>query len=141
MQPKHRRPVPGEKVGELTVLRPERDHGYAWSCRCSCGDIVYRWPVQLFATSHPACVKCRYKRPNISTRYIRPEVGEIIGDLTVVGFNTSRHQWECRCVCGATSFRHLYALYQCEHPTCNKCRQQKRNRRKVSRWYEINVWD
>lgn len=55
---------PGEKYGDLTVVRivSAEHRNTAWLCKCTCGTEVYQQPFELRKRKRPACRKCSMRR-------------------------------------------------------------------------------
>lgn len=92
--------ITGMVFGRLTVLKEgERSNNRRmWDCVCSCGNTLSTRGDHLRAGTVNSCGCMRGESLRIP-----PPVGEVYGELTVLGFGThknNRLMWEVECSCG-----------------------------------------
>ena len=115
----------GERFGMLTVIdqAPSTDKGHRrWVCRCDCGTEKVVTGSNL---KRGATVSCGCKHKNDLT-------GQRIGKLTVIGRSDqygSRGKrqtqlWECRCDCGAYTYKATDTLTNPDVSMCQNCAAQ-----------------
>ena len=125
-----KRDLTGQRFGKLTVLRradaPQNGKpvGDRWLCRCDCGGEVTVLGANL-VRGHTKSCGC-LKENDLT--------GQHIGALTVLGRSDKYAKrgkrrvrlWECRCDCGATTYKATDTLTAGVENSCAEC-AQKRN--------------
>ena len=114
--------ITGQRFERLTALEPVWDaesKRMFWKCRCDCGNIttVYYWNLVKGHTRSCGCLK----RHDLT--------GQHIGKLTVLRRSDrtdSRGKrrvvlWECRCDCGAITYKATDILTNDAQNSCAKC--------------------
>lgn len=103
----------GETFGFLTVLR------YAekgkWECLCTCGRKAYVAANRLKKLEQQSC-GC--KRKGMLGTNPPFKGGEVFGYLTVEKYNRLNYAWECKCVCGRTTFATAAQLQKGQKKSC-----------------------
>lgn len=125
-----KRDLTGQRFGKLTVLRRVRapqdgkPAGDRWLCRCDCGGEATVLGANL-VRGHTKSCGC-LKENDLT--------GQHIGALTVLGRSDKYAKrgkrrvrlWECRCDCGATTYKATDTLTAGGENSCAEC-AQKRN--------------
>ena len=125
-----KRDLTGQRFGRLTVLRradaPQngKPAGDRWLCRCDCGGEAAVLGANL-VRGHTKSCGC-LKENDLT--------GQHIGALTVLGRSDKYAKrgkrrvrlWECRCDCGATTYKATDTLTAGVENSCAEC-AQKRN--------------
>lgn len=125
-----KRDLTGQRFGKLTVLRradaPQdgKSAGDRWLCRCDCGGEATVLGANL-VRGHTKSCGC-LKENDLT--------GQHIGALTVLGRSDKYAKrgkrrvrlWECRCDCGATTYKATDTLTAGVENSCAEC-AQKRN--------------
>ncbi len=103
----------------LTVMEEAAGGSRQLLCRCACGNTVTvdRSNLLRLHTKSCGCIKS----PDIS--------GQVFGKLTVLGRSGQRGirgsrtvpLWECRCECGAVTYRAKDSLTNSDHSMCAEC--------------------
>lgn len=113
----------GNVYGRLTVTaeaeRLPGKKGAHWICRCECGNTVTVSAYNL-KRGHTKSCGC-IKSPDLT--------GSVFGKLTVLGKSDKRRSrsngtvpmWECRCECGAITYRTADILNMRESSMCSAC--------------------
>lgn len=114
--------IAGQKFGRLTAIEPieeQKSGSGIWKCQCECGNIceVYYWNL---VTNHTRSCGC-LKRPDLT--------GKRFGLLTVLGPSDrtaprgkrSVRLWECRCDCGAITYKATDTLTNKSQSSCAAC--------------------
>lgn len=117
-----REDIIGKKYGMLTVEAPATplaQKNKRWLCRCECGNttVVYESNLKQLHTTSCGCKKSR------------DLTGRTFGKLTVVGRSDKRNsrgarttpQWECRCECGAITYKATDTLTNPDLSMCAVC--------------------
>lgn len=111
----------GRKFGRLTVEAPAESSagGRRWLCRCDCGKsiVVLENNLKRLHTKSCGCIKS----PDLT--------GQVFGKLTVIGRSDKRGKrgnrttplWECRCECGAITYKAKDTLTNPELSMCAEC--------------------
>lgn len=110
----------GKRFGKLTVIEQivsDKNGNRKWRCRCDCGGehIATTGNLQSGRTTNCGCKKS----PDLA--------GKVFGRLTVIGRSDKRGSrgarttpmWECRCSCGAITYKATDTL---KNPGENMCR-------------------
>ena len=125
-----KRDLTGQRFGKLTVLRRAdalqdgKPAGDRWLCRCDCGGTATVLGANL-VRGHTKSCGC-LKENDLT--------GQHIGALTVLGRSDKYAKrgkrrvrlWECRCDCGATTYKATDTLTADVENSCAEC-AQKRN--------------
>ena len=125
-----KRDLTGQRFGKLTVLRRAdalqdgKPAGDRWLCRCDCGGEATVLGANL-VRGHTKSCGC-LKENDLA--------GQHIGALTVLGRSDKYAKrgkrrvrlWECRCDCGATTYKATDTLTAGVENSCAEC-AQKRN--------------
>ncbi|MBQ8288709.1 MAG: hypothetical protein IJX76_08080 [Clostridia bacterium] len=111
----------GSRFGSLTVTgAAEPSAGKRrWLCRCDCGSETVVFAVNL-KSGHTDSCGCK-KSPDLT--------GKVFGRLTVVGRSAHRAPrgkrtvplWECRCACGAVTYKAADVLHNPDESMCVSC--------------------
>ncbi len=112
----------GNKYGKLTVIKEaERTSNgrIKWLCQCECGRTVIVLANNL-TRNHTTSCGC-VKSPDIS--------GQVFGRLTVIRRSDKRGVrgirtvplWECRCECGAITYKAKDTLTNPDQSMCAEC--------------------
>lgn len=87
---------PGDKVGELTLIRFLTNTHGTWVCRCSCGTETERRAHDLAKVEWPACKECAGKIRGELLRVFN--VGDKLGCYTILA--NDHGKVTCKCTCG-----------------------------------------
>lgn len=112
----------GRRFGKLTVVKQEAssDSGQRrWLCECDCGGTCISTTKNLNSGKTTSC-GCK-KSPDLT--------GKVFGKLTVLGRSERRNsrgarttpQWECRCECGAITYKATDTLTNPSVSMCAAC--------------------
>lgn len=112
----------GRRFGklEVTELLPSDKNGQRrWLCRCDCGNTHVATTGNL-KSGHTTNCGCR-KSPDLT--------GQVFGNLTVLGRSEKRSSrgarttpmWECRCRCGAITYKATDTLKNPDLSMCADC--------------------
>lgn len=112
----------GERFGKLIVIEqlPSTDRGQRrWRCKCDCGGehIATTGNLRSGRTTNCGCKKS----PDLT--------GQVFGRLTVLGRSEKRNSrgarttpmWECRCECGAITYKATDTLTNPDESMCQSC--------------------
>lgn len=112
----------GTKYGKLTVdapADPSPKGSRRWLCRCDCGGttVVSESNLKRQHTKSCGCIKS----PDLT--------GQVFGKLTVLGRSDKRSPrgerttplWECRCECGAITYKAKDTLTNPDLSMCQEC--------------------
>lgn len=112
----------GKQYGKLTVealADPMPKGGRRWLCRCECGGttVVSESNLKRQHTKGCGCIKS----PDLT--------GQVFGRLTVLGRSDKRSSrgerttplWECRCECGAITYKAKDTLTNPDLSMCQEC--------------------
>lgn len=115
----------GQRFGLLVVEEslPSDSRGQRrWLCRCDCGNTHTATSANLNSgrTSHCGC----RRSPDLT--------GQVFGRLTVLGRSDKRGSrgkrtvplWECRCTCGAITYKATDTLTNPDESMCAACAEQ-----------------
>ena len=114
--------ITGIKIGRLTAIEPvwdkERKRTF-WKCRCDCGNIttVYYWNLMRGHTRSCGCLRSQ------------DLTGQRFGLLTVLRRSDKTAPrgkrrallWECRCDCGAITYKATDILTNDAQNSCAQC--------------------
>ena len=118
--------ITGQRFGRLTAIEPLKDPAPGlgqqyklWKCRCDCGNIsnVYYWNLVKGHTRSCGCLKS----PDLT--------GKRFGLLTVLRRSERTAPrgkrrvplWECRCDCGAITYKATDVLTNASQNSCAQC--------------------
>ncbi|MBQ8742212.1 MAG: hypothetical protein IJZ03_02440 [Clostridia bacterium] len=112
----------GERFGKLTVvgqLESDKSGNRKWLCRCECGGEHIATTGNLRSGRSTNC-GCK-KSPDLT--------GKVFGRLTVLGRSDKRNprgsrttpMWECRCECGAITYKATDTLKNKDESMCQAC--------------------
>lgn len=112
----------GERFGKLTVIEQvpsDKCGNRKWRCLCDCGGehIATTGNLRSGRTTNCGCKKS----PDLT--------GKVFGKLTVLGRSDKRNprgarttpMWECRCECGAITYKATDTLTNPEESMCKAC--------------------
>lgn len=112
----------GERFGKLTVIErvpSDKNGNRKWLCKCDCGGehIATTGNLRSGRTTNCGCKKS----PDLT--------GKVFGRLTVLGRSDKRNSrgarttpmWECRCECGAITYKATDTLTNPEESMCQSC--------------------
>lgn len=112
----------GERFGKLTVIEQvssDKCGNRKWRCLCDCGGehIATTGNLRSGRTTNCGCKKS----PDLT--------GKVFGKLTVLGRSDKRNprgarttpMWECRCECGAITYKATDTLTNPEESMCKSC--------------------
>lgn len=92
----------GCKFGKLTVIEPAKtDGGFAWKCKCDCGNETFAKTFQLKNGLVSSC-GCLRKLDLVGKKFGRLLVIKNLGITTGKENKNSYHRFECLCDCGNT---------------------------------------
>lgn len=112
----------GKRFEKLVVVEQVKSTASGqrqWLCRCDCGNTCIATTGNL-NRGHTTSCGCK-KSPDLS--------GKRFGGLTVIGRSDKRAArgkrtvplWECRCDCGAITYKATDTLNNDEYSSCQKC--------------------
>ncbi len=112
----------GQRFGKLVVESREESSASGqrrWLCRCDCGKMHISTTGNLQSGRTTNC-GCR-KSPDLT--------GQVFGKLTVLGRSDKRGSrgkrttplWECRCECGAITYKATDSLHNSDQSMCADC--------------------
>ena len=112
----------GKKFGDLTVVslsEPTPSGKRRWLCKCTCGNTTVVSEDNL-KRGHTKSCGCR-KNPDLT--------GKVFGKLTVIRLSDRRGPrgerttplWECRCECGAITYKSTDTLRNSGLSMCAEC--------------------
>ena len=116
----------GQRFGMVVVEQQLESTGRGdrrWLCRCDCGNTYISTTGNLKRRTVANC-GC-LKSPDLT--------GQIFGRLTVLGRSDKRSprgkrtspQWECRCECGAITYKATDTLKNPDQSMCKDCADQR----------------
>lgn len=124
----NKRDLRGQRFGKLTVIRrvegtqSNRARADSWLCRCDCGNesVVLGSNLVRGHTKSCGCIK------------LNDLTGQHIGSLTVLGRSDkyatrgkrSVRLWECKCDCGAITYKATDTLMAGVESSCAECAQK-----------------
>lgn len=124
----NRRDLCGQRFGKLTVIRrvegtqSNRARADSWLCRCDCGNesVVLGSNLVRGHTKSCGCIK------------LNDLTGQHIGSLTVLGRSDKYatrgkrrvRLWECKCDCGAITYKATDTLMAGVESSCAECAQK-----------------
>lgn len=124
----NRRDLCGQRFGKLTVIRrvegtqSNRARADSWLCRCDCGNesVVLGSNLVRGHTKSCGCIK------------LNDLTGQHIGSLTVLGRSDKYatrgkrrvRLWECKCDCGAITYKATDTLMTGVESSCAECAQK-----------------
>ena len=112
----------GNRYGKLTVIEQVESSSRGqrrYRCICDCGGTIIAFAGNLKSGRTTSC-GCN-KSPDLS--------GQVFGRLTVIGRSDQRNSrgtrttpmWECRCECGAITYKATDTLTNPEESMCKSC--------------------
>lgn len=112
----------GNRYGKLTVIEQVESSSRGqrrYRCICDCGGTIIAFAGNL-KSGHTTSCGCN-KSPDLT--------GQVFGKLTVIGRSDKRNSrgarttpmWECRCECGATTYKATDTLTNPEESMCKSC--------------------
>lgn len=108
-----------EKLVVVEQVEPTQKGQRRWLCKCDCGGTCITTTGNL-NSGHTTNCGCK-KSPDLT--------GKVFGKLTVVGRSDKRNSrgkrttpmWECRCECGAITYKATDTLTNPDKSMCNEC--------------------
>ena len=112
----------GNRYGKLTVIEQVESSSRGqrrYRCICDCGGTIIAFAGNL-KSGHTTSCGCN-KSPDLT--------GQVFGKLTVIGRSDKRNSrgarttpmWECRCECGAITYKATDTLTNPEESMCQAC--------------------
>ena len=112
----------GNRYGKLTVIEQVESSSRGqrrYRCICDCGGTIIAFAGNL-KSGHTTSCGCN-KSPDLT--------GQVFGKLTVIGRSDKRNSrgarttpmWECRCECGAITYKATDTLTNPEESMCKSC--------------------
>ena len=112
----------GNRYGRLTVIEQVESSSRGqrrYRCICDCGGTIIAFAGNL-KSGHTTSCGCN-KSPDLT--------GQVFGKLTVIGRSDKRNSrgarttpmWECRCECGAITYKATDTLTNPEESMCKSC--------------------
>lgn len=119
---KNRENLIGKRYDKLVVveqMESTKQGQRRWLCRCDCGGTCVSTTGNL-NSGHTTNCGCK-KSPDLT--------GKVFGKLTVLGRSDKRNprgkrttpMWECRCECGAITYKATDTLTNPDMSMCNEC--------------------
>lgn len=119
---KNRENLIGKRYDKLVVveqMESTKQGQRRWLCRCDCGGTCVSTTGNL-NSGHTTNCGCK-KSPDLT--------GKVFGKLTVLGRSDKRNprgkrttpMWECRCECGAITYKATDTLTNPDKSMCNEC--------------------
>ena len=119
---KNRENLIGKRYDKLVVveqMKSTKQGQRRWLCKCDCGGTCVSTTGNL-NSGHTTNCGCK-KSPDLT--------GKVFGKLTVLGRSDKRNprgkrttpMWECRCECGAITYKATDTLTNPDMSMCNEC--------------------
>ena len=114
--------IAGQRFGRLTAVEPlegPKQWAKQWKCRCDCGNtcIVYYWNLMRGHTKSCGCLKS----PDLTGRRFGMLTVLRRSDRTAPRGKRRVLLWECRCDCGAITYKATDILRNNYQSSCALC--------------------